>query len=121
MVLKGHMTEIFLNWLDFLWIPFAFFFMPKNQKIKAVIFILVCILALRLQVELMADIGYETGVLPFLSVPSLYRGYVVFGIFIGFFLVLARISKENNPFIYLAAGISVFIFAFIASLGVMFL
>lgn len=121
MVLKGHMTEIFLNWLDFLWIPFALFFMPKNQKIKAVIFVLVCILALRLQVELMTDIDYENGVLPFLKAPALYRGYFVYGLFIGFFLLMARISKENNPFIYLAAGISVFIFAFIISIGVMFL
>ena len=115
------MTEQILNWLDFLWIPVALFFMPKNQKIKAVIFVLVCLLALRLQVELMTDIGYETGVLPFLTAPALYRGYVVYGVFISFFLLMARISKENNPFIYLAAGISVFTFTFIASLGVMFL
>jgi len=121
MVLKGHMLEIILSGLDFLWIPFVFFVMHKGQRFKSILFVLVCILALRLQVDLMSDIGYEDGVLPFFTWPALYRGYVVYGLFIGFFLFLAHISKEKNPYIYMAAGISVLIFAFIASIGVMFL
>ena len=115
------MTQILLNWVDLLWVPVVLLLMHKDQKFKSVIFVLVCILALRLQVELMRDIGYETGVLPFLTWPALYRGYVVYGLFMGLFLFLAHISKERNTYIYMAAGISVFIFAFIASIGVMFL
>jgi hypothetical protein len=115
------MIEILLSWLDLLWVPLVLIMMHKDQKFKSVIFVLVCILALRLQVELMRDIGYENGVLPFFTWPALYRGYVVYGLFMGMFLFLAHISKERNSYIFMAAGISVFIFAFIISIGVMFL
>lgn len=112
---------LFTNWIDFLWIPFALLFLRKEQKIKAVLFILSCMLILRLQVEFMTDAGFPTGFLSLLDVPVLYRGYVVYGVFIGFFLSLAHISKERNSFIYMAAAISVFVMAFVVSTGVMFL
>jgi uncharacterized BrkB/YihY/UPF0761 family membrane protein len=115
------MTQIFLNWVDLLWIPVVLLFMYKDQKFKSIIFVLMCILVLRLQVELMSHIGYENGVLPFFTWPALYRGFLVYGLFIGLFLFMARISKEKNPYIFMAAGISMFIFAFITSIAVMFL
>lgn len=113
------MIEFILNWLDFLWIPIALFFLRKDQKLKGVLFILSCMLSLRLQVELMTEIGYERGFLPFLSLPVLYRGYIVYGLFIGAFLLLAHISKEKNSFIYMAAAISVFVVAFCISMAIM--
>lgn len=115
------MMEFLLNWIDFLWIPVALFFLRKDQKLKGVLFVLACMLLLRLQVELMTEIGYGQGFLPFLSIPVLYRGYVVYGVFIGLFLLLGHISRERNSFIYMAAAISTFTFAFVVSTGVMFL
>lgn len=115
------MMSLFLNWLDFLWIPLALIFLRKDQKLKGVLFILVCMLALRLQVELMLEAGFSTGFFNFLNMPVLYRGYIIYGIFILGFLGLGHISREQNSFVYMAAGISVFIFAFIVSIAVMFL
>lgn len=110
-----------LNWLDFLWIPAAFFIVRKKQRAYAIGFVLMCLLVLRLQVELMTEIGYERGFLPFLSVPSLYRGFVVYGVIIGLFLLLSRWSREKDRFIYIAASITVLFVAFCVSTFVMFL
>jgi len=115
------MVELFLNWLDFLWIPVILVFLKKGQKLKATLFVLVCMLVLRLEVELIKEIGYEHGFFPFLASPALYRGYMVYGIFIGFFLLMGRISNESNVFVYMAAGISILVLASIVSIGVMFL
>ena len=113
------MFDLILHWLDFLWIPLAFLVLKKDQKWKGVLFILACMLTLRLQVELMVETGYETGFLPFLKSEVLYRGYIVYGLFIVGFLGLGHISKESNSFVYLAAGISVFTIAFCTSFLVM--
>ncbi len=111
--------DLLVNWLDFLWIPLALIFLRKDQKLKGILFILACMLALRLQVELMVETGYEQGFLPFFTFPVLYRGYIVYGIFIFAFLLLGHVSKERNSFVYMAAAISVFIIAFCASMAIM--
>ena len=113
------MMDFLIHWLDFLWIPFAFLVLKKHQKWKGVLFILACMLTLRLQVELMTEIGYENGILPFLESNVLYRGFVTYGVFIAGFLALGHVSKESNSFVYLAAGISVFTVAFVVSTLIM--
>ena len=115
------MIDLVLNWLDFLWIPLALVFLRKDQKLKGVLFILACMLSLRLQVELMTESGYQQGFLPFLTLPVLYRGYLVYGFFIFAFLLLGHVSKERDSFIYMAAAISVFIVAFCVSMAIMVL
>ena len=102
------MFDFILHWLDFLWIPAAFFLLEKEQRWKGIFFILSCMLTLRLQVEFFVETGGETGFLPFLKSHVLYRGYVVYGLFIGGFLTLGHISKKTDAFVYLAASISVY-------------
>ncbi|HPD83010.1 MAG: hypothetical protein R3D88_04265 [Alphaproteobacteria bacterium] len=115
------MFDIVLNWLDLLWIPLSFLIVRKKQRLKAIAFIMVCIISLRLQVELMDDIGFHNGFLHFISLPALYRGYWVYGIFIIALLGLLRFSRERDPYIYIAAAISVFIVAFCISTFIMVL
>lgn len=109
------MTELILQWLDFLWILIALIFLRKSQKLRGVLFILVCMLFLRLQVEFMREFGYEQGFLPFLTLPVLYRGYMTYGVFIAGFLLLSHFSREKDPFVYMAAAITVFIIAFVVT------
>ncbi len=113
------MIDIALNWLDALWIPLALIFLAKHQKIKGALFILLCMIALRLQVELFNELGYPDGFLPLWDFPIMYRGYIVYGLFIFGFLLLGHVSKERNSFVYMAAGISIFILAFCISLVTM--
>ena len=113
------MLEFLLHRLDFLWIPLAFLFLHKEQKWKGVLFILACMLTLRLQVEFFVENGTETGLMPFLNSNVLYRGYIIYGLFIVGFLGLGHISKKTDPFVYLAAGISVYTVALCVSSLVM--
>ena len=115
------MVEFLLHWLDFLWIPLAFLFLHKEQKWKGVIFILVCMLTLRLQVEFFVESDHETGLMPVLNSNVLYRGYIIYGLFIIGFLGLGHISKKTDPFVYLAAAISVYTIALCTSSLVMIL
>ncbi len=107
--------DIVLNWLDVAWIPLALFIVHKGQRIKSILFVLACILTLRFQVELMHQIDYPNGLLPFLDIPLLYRGFMAYGAFIAVFLILLHMSRERDPYVYIAASIAVFTMAFCVS------
>lgn len=84
-------------------------------------FVLACVLALRLQIELMVEIDYPTGFFPFLDYPLLQRGFIIYGGFTAVFLGLSYLSKEKDHYIYIAAAITVFTIAFCVSSFVMVL
>ena len=113
--------EYIVNWLDLVWILVAVLALHKGQRFRATMFILSCILALRLQVELMREIGYPNGLLTLIDFPLLERGFIAYGAFIAVFLSLSYMSRERDPYVYMAAAITVFIVAFCVSSLVMVL
>ncbi len=121
MTLDTFMSGFVGQWLDFLWLPLSFLILRKNQWLKSLFFILACIFTLRLQVELMDAVGYPFGFFNFMSWSALLRGYLVYGFFILGFLILARWSREKDPYVIIAASITVFIAAFCVSTFVMVL
>jgi len=106
-------------WLDFIWIPLVFVFAAKRHWVTAILLILMSIFTLRLQVELMQEIGYATGILPFWDWPVLYRGYIVYGVFIFTFLFLSFFSKRENAYVYIAAAIGIYVLSFCLSTALM--
>lgn len=110
-----------VNWFDLIWIPLIFIFAARRHWVTALIFVVTCILALRLQVELMVEIGHPTGFLPFVTMPALHRGYVIYGFFILVFLLLSFFSKREHALVYIAASIGMFILSFCITMGAMFL
>jgi len=113
--------EFAVNWFDLIWIPAVFIFAGRRHWVTAIILVLISILALRLQVELMTEIGLPTGILPFVSMPALHRGYVIYGFFIFIFLLLSFFSKREHNFVYIAAAIGTFILSFAITMGAMFI
>lgn len=103
------------------WIPLVFIFAARRHWVTALILVLVCILTLRLQNELMVDIGHPFGFLPFLTLPVLYRGYIIYGALIFLFLLLSSFSRRENTFVYIAAAIGIYVLGFGISMGAMFL
>jgi len=112
---------LILNWLDILWFPAVFVFAGRRHWVTGNVLVLVTILTLRLQVELMTEIGYPNGFLPLLSMPVLYRGFIIYGFFLFIFLLLSSFSKRENSYIYIAAAIGIFIISFCITAAVMFL
>ena len=113
--------SLIYQWLDVGWIFIGLLILHKGQRLKATFFILSCVLALRLQIELMRETGHPTGFLPFLDFPLLERGYITYGIFIALFLILSHYSSKDNPYVYMAAAITVFMVAFCVSTFVLVL
>lgn len=111
----------FIDWIDLGWIIVALFVAKGRYRLFSIIFVLICVLMLRLQIKLMNEIGYGAGILHLLDMPILYRGIIVYGVFIGLFLSLVALSKEHNTYVYMAAGITIFTIAFCVSSAVMVL
>lgn len=106
------MGQFLYQWLDLIWLPVAWFVVAKQHRWLMIAFIVVCGLTMRTQVELMESTGFVTGMLPFLDMPMLTRGLLGYGIIIGIFLILAHFSQSTAKVVFLAASISLYIFAF---------
>lgn len=113
------MTELLYQWMDLLWLPVALAAVHKGQRLKAVAFILVCIMTLRAQIELMQSIGHPNGLVGFMKSGAYERGLVVYGIIFALFLVLAYFSPNTRGIVFFAATLSIYIFAFCISMLVM--
>lgn len=108
-----------MNWLDLLWIPVALIALHKGQRLRAILFVLACALMLRLQIQLMEEIGYPNGFLDILSADLYTRGLITYSVFILVFFLLSYASPKVDPFVFVAASISTFIAAFCVSFGFM--
>ena len=113
--------SVFINWIDLLWVVVAVLFAKGRYKIYSIMFVIGCVLMLRLQVALMQEIGFAKGILQWIDTPVLFRGMIAYGVFIAAFLGLVGLSKDNNTYIFMAAGITIFTIAFCVSSAVMVL
>ena len=111
----------FLNWIDLIWVPIAFFVVAKPHRWYAVAFILSCLMVMRMQYELIAEWGFGTEGFPnmLLDSPPYLRGVVVYSLVFVLYLLLSHYSRKTAPVIYMAASISIFFVAFVFSFIVM--
>ena len=116
----GWETVLF-NHIDLLWVPVALFCLHKGQRLKAVLFVLVCAFAMRLQIELMQSIGYGRGFFRLMDTPLYIRGLVTYSVFILGFFIMSHFSPKTDSFVYIAASITIFIAAFCVSSLIMVL
>lgn len=114
-------AQTLFQWIDLLWLPVAAVAVHKGQRLTAVFFVLCCALIVRLQIELMVDIGYPTGILPWMNSTLYSRGIVTYSLFIAVFLLLSRYSPKINMFVYMASAFSIFFVAFCVSTALMLL
>lgn len=115
------MTSLIYQWIDLVWLPIGWFSVHKQHRVKAMIFIITCVLTLRTQIELVESTGYDKGFLPFFDAPLYTRGLVVYSIIIALFLILAHYSPRTRKMVFFAASITIYIVAFCVSMFVMLL
>ncbi|MDD3019775.1 MAG: hypothetical protein PHX61_02190 [Alphaproteobacteria bacterium] len=109
----GHLFVT--EWLDVLWLLLTPLIVHKKQLWKALAFMILCMLVLRLQVEIVQSTGYSTGFTGLLDWPLMYRGFGVYGFFCALYLLLSYFSPYTRGAIYLAASLSIFFMAFTVS------
>ena len=115
------MGELIYQWIDVLWLPVAWFAVHKQHRLKAIAFVVTCMLVLRTQVELIESTGYPTGYLPIMDSPVFTRGLIVYSLSITLFLVLAHYSPRTTGVVFLAAGLTIFFGSFCLSMILMVL
>lgn len=110
-----------IQWLDLIWLPVGLFVVHKGQRICTASYFIGCALMMRMQIELMASIGYANGILPLLTSSLFMRGLVVYTIFHVLFLIMAYFSPRSDKHVMLSATISIFFAAMFVSMIVMLL
>lgn len=113
--------DVLYQWLDLLWLPIVLFIVTKEQRLWAVGFLFSCMLMMRLQVEVMHEIGYTKGFTNLLTSTAFDRGLVVYSIFYVAYLILAHYSPNTKGPMFIAGSISIFFMAFFSSTFIMLL
>ena len=109
------------EWIDLIWVPVAAIAVHTGQRVKAVAFVLACVFVMRLQIQLMEDIGFPGGFFDVMVTPLYIRGLITYSLFILGYLLLSYYSPETDRFVYMAASITIFVAAFCVSTAVMVL
>jgi hypothetical protein len=112
---------LFHDWAGLVWLPIAALAVHKGQRIKAVVFVVFCMLTMRLQDEIIRDTGYDTGYLNILQSDIFNRAQIVYSVFIILYLILSHYSPHTKGVIYMAASISIYFMAFISAMIIMLL
>jgi hypothetical protein len=112
----------FKAWPDLLWVlPALVLLKGWGARIFSSLYVIACAFLLRLQVDLLSQIGFPHGLVGLLSAPPLLRGQITYGIFIAVFLLLIFLSPGVNKHIVIALSITFVILAFCLSSVVMVL
>lgn len=103
------------QWLDVVWLALAPLLVHKGQRLKAMAFMIICMVTLRLQVEIIQSTGFKNGFTGLIDLGLMARGFIVYGIFSGLYLLLSYLSPYTRGPIYLAASLTIFFMAFTVS------
>ncbi len=115
------MSAFIYQWIDLIWLPIGWFAVHKRHRWYILAFLVTCLVTFRTQLELMNGIGYPTGILSLMNSPLHTRGMIIYSIIFTLFLLLAHYSPGTRGVVFLAASISIYIFAFCVSMVVMLL
>ncbi len=115
------MMQAFLSqWLDALWLPVSLVLVQPGQRLRTLLFIVLCMIGMRLQVEVATDSRFS-GLLDWISLSLFQRGLAVYSFFIGLFLILTIFSPQTRGPIFMAASLSIFFMAFFVTSVIMLL
>jgi hypothetical protein len=115
------MADIIYNWIDLLWVPIAYFTVHKKHRWWAVGFVVICMIIMRLQVELMVSIGHPNGILPLIESHVNSRLLLTYSFFYVGFLAMAHYSPKTEGIVFMGACLGIFFMAFFTSSALMIL
>lgn len=118
--LFGYYLHIFVaDWLDAVWLVIAPLVVHRGQKLKAFAFVALCMTVMRLQIGIVESTGFKTGFTGLWKASLYHRGLITYSMFFTIYLLLSYFSPYTKGVIYLAASITIFFMAFVASSLVM--
>lgn len=111
--------EFIIDWIDLIWLPIAFFVATKRQRKWAIMFVVLCAVTMRLQIDLIHSTGFSKGFTQLLSGDVKLRATVIYSIFCAIYLLMLHYSPRSPWAVLLSASIVVYIAAFTVSMLVM--
>ncbi|MEZ5814613.1 MAG: hypothetical protein R3E13_07860 [Alphaproteobacteria bacterium] len=108
-----------LQYIDLLWLPIGVLTVHKQHRTWAAGFFIGCMIMMRLQAELMASTGFNSGFTGWWSMDAHSRGQITYSIFYVAYIALALYSPGTKGTIFMAASISIFFAALFTSMIVM--
>lgn len=118
---ESSMQTLIYQWIDLLWLPIGLIAAHQGQRLATSVFILTCIVTLRTQLEIMAEIDHPQGFFGLWNLGLYERGLIIYGLLITLFLILVHLSPRTKGVIFLAAMISLYILGFCVSMLAMVL
>ena len=115
------MFDFIYLWADLIWLPVAYFAVRKKHRWWTLGFIFASMVLVRLLAETIASIGYNTGIMGFMSSNVHTRGLVVSSIFYILFFIMAYFSSETRGVVFMAACLTFFFAIFVTASLVMLL
>lgn len=108
------MTHTVLIWLDLIWLPMAALVAHPKQRLWAIGAILMCMVMMRMLIELMDSIGHSSGILGLLSTPLYLRGLATYSFFYAAYLIFAYLSPGRDGWLFMAASLSLLMLSTLA-------
>ena len=99
---------LILPWIDVIWLPIAYFFVHREQRLWAIGCILSCMAMMRMLTELMQSIHYPDGLLGLWSMPVHNRGLLVYSFFYLVYLLIAHYSPLARSAVFMTTSIMIF-------------
>ena len=99
---------LILPWIDVIWLPIAYFFVHREQRMWTIGSLLGCMAMMRMLTELMQSIGYPAGIIGLWSMPVHNRGLLVYSFFYLVYLLIAHYSPFARSAVFMATSITIF-------------
>ena len=107
------MDDLLYYWIDVIWIPVLFFGVHKKHRWWALGFVISTMILIRLQSEIMISIGYEFGIVGYMTTNVYTRLLAVSSFFYALFLLMAHFSSQTRGVVFMAASLSIFFMVFL--------
>jgi hypothetical protein len=113
-----HMTvlDTLMNWVDVLWLPVAWMVALPHQRKWAIMFVVLCMVTMRLQSELIYSTGFNKGFTQLLSSDVQLRATFIYGVFTLIYLLILYFSPRSGWAVLMSASIVIYFTAFIVSM-----
>ncbi len=107
------------HYIDAAWIPVLALILRKGQRLWAALFVVACMVMMRLMIDFMVEIGYPRGVLGLTNMPLFMRGLWTYGAIYVFYAVMARAFPGTKGIFLIASSLTLFFIAAILFAGIM--
>ena len=101
--------------MDLIWLPAAWVVVPPWRRFIALVYIISCMVIMRLQVEFAFVMGFPHGITGWIDWPLFLRGFLIYGLSYAVYMAYLVQAKEQENVILMAMGLTLFFIILVLS------